>query len=504
MTTNGQRRPNIVMILTDDHAAHSISAYGSVVNRTPRIDEIAQHGWLFENCLVTNSLCSPSRASILTGTYSHINGVSTLWTPIDASQPTFITQLRDAGYKTAMIGKWHMGHGEGHNPEGFDYWDVVIEQGEYWNPRFLSEDGIRNVEGYATDIITDLATDWVESLDGDDPWCVLIYHKAPHRSWEPKDEHKAMYADPVPVPATFWDDYSTRSTSARRAAMRVAEHLSTTDLKENPPEGLSYEELAVWKYQRFMQDYLACVESVDENVGRVIDWLRDRGDFDDTMLMYSSDQGFFLGDHGWFDKRLMFEESLRMPFVLSYPRRVEAGRSFDGIVTNVDMAQTILDAAGVEHHPRMQGRSFWPDLIDQQTQPAVEGMYYRYWENDDIIHKAPAHYGYRTDRYKIIYYYNDGTGARGSGFYNYPPEWELYDLQQDPAELNNVYDDPAYLEIREHLKSAMWREQARLGDAPHPSQPRPSGVEDVVTSAAPQPGDTESFLELVGLLHPNE
>ena len=219
------------------------------------------------------------------------------------------------------------------------------------------------------------------------------------------------------------------------------------------------------------------------------------------MLMYASDQGFFLGDHGWFDKRLMFEESLRMPFLLSYPRRVAAGQRFDGIITNVDMAQTILDAAGVEHHPRMQGRSFWPDLVQQQSLPPVEGMYYRYWENDDLIHKAPAHYGYRTEQYKIIYYYNDGAGARGSGFYTYPPEWELYDLHADPAELNNVYDDPSYLQIREQLKTAMWREQARLGDAPHPSQPRPADVEDVATVEVPEQ-DNQSFLELVGLHQP--
>src|SRR3954447_8358778 len=498
------RRPNIVMILTDDHGAQTISAYGSVVNRTPRIDEIAEAGVRFDNCFVANSLCSPSRASILTGTHSHVNGVTTLWTPIDASQPTFITQLKASGYRTAIVGKWHLGIGEGHNPQGFDHWEILSGthgQGEYWNPTFLSENGERVVEGYATDIITDLATDWVESLEGDDPWCVLIYHKAPHRSWEPKDEHKAMYADPVPVPKTFFDDYSTRSVSARRAAMRVAEHLSSEDLKENPPEGLTYEEIAVWKYQRFMQDYLACVESVDENVGRVIDWLKERGDFDDTMLMYASDQGFFLGDHGWFDKRLMYEESLRMPFLLSYPRRVAAGERFDGIITNVDMAQTILDAAGVEHHPRMQGRSFWPDLVKKQSLPPVEGMYYRYWENDDLIHKAPAHYGYRTDRFKIIYYYNDGAGARGSGFYTYPPEWELYDLQADPAELNNVYDDPSYREIREQLKTAMWREQARLGDAPHPSQPVPANVEDITTAQVPEQ-DTQSFLELVGLHQP--
>lgn len=478
------RRPNIVMILTDDHAAHSISAYGSVVNTTPRIDEIAEHGVRFEQCFVTNSLCSPSRASILTGTYSHVNGVLTLWTPIDASQPTFVSQLRAAGYRTAMIGKWHMGDGHtggiGHDPQGFDHWDVVIGQGEYWNPRFLSADGLRTVEGYATDLITDLALEWVDSLDGDDPWCVLIYHKAPHRSWEPKPEHLAKYAEPVPVPATFFDDYATRTSSARRVAMRVAENLSKEDLKVDPPAGLSYEQEAVWKYQRFMQDYLACVESVDENVGRVIDWLRARGDFDDTLLMYASDQGFFLGDHGWFDKRLMYEESIQMPLLLSYPRRVAAGQVMDQIVSNVDWAQTILDAAGVPAHERMQGRSFFPDLVGQENPvPAAEGFYYRYWEHDDWFHKAPAHYGYRTDRYKLIYYYNDGLGLPGAGFYSYPPEWELYDLEVDPAELTNVYADPAYAEIRGQLTAAMWREQARLGDAPHESQPVPPGCEDV-------------------------
>ncbi len=474
------RRPNIIFVLTDDHAAHSIGCYGSVVNATPGIDEIAANGWRFDNCFVTNSLCTPSRASILTGTYSHVNGVYSLFTPIDAGQPTFISQLRDAGYRTAMIGKWHMGHGDGHDPEGFDYWDVLPGQGDYWNPTFISPEGRRTVEGYATDIITDLATDWVESLEGDDPWCMLVWHKAPHRPWEPKPEHREMFAEPRPLPETFYDDYSSRSTSVRRAAMRIADNLNSEDLKgENPPEGLSYEEQAAWKYQVYMRDYLACVHSVDENVGRLTDWLRDRNEFDDTMMMYSSDQGFFLGEHGWFDKRLMFEESLRMPFVLSYPRQVAAGKTFDGIVTNVDMAQTILDAAGVGHDDRMQGRSFWPDLLEYRSEPPVDGFYYRFWEHDDVIHKAPAHYGYRTERYKLIYYYNDGFGLPFTGFWTYPPEWELYDLDADPTEVNNVYADPDYAEIREELKAAMWREQSRLCDAPHRSQPVPPGCEDV-------------------------
>ncbi len=485
-----QRRPNIVFVLTDDHAAHAIGCYGSVVNRTPRIDEIAEHGRRFDSCFVTNSLCTPSRAAILTGTYSHVNGVYSLFTPIDASQPTFITQLRDAGYRTAMFGKWHMGHGEGHDPQGFDHWDVLPGQGDYWNPVFIDAEGRRTVEGYATDIITDLAIDWADSLDGDDPWCMLVWHKAPHRPWEAKPEHRALYEDPIPVPDTFWDDYDTRSVSVRRTAMRVADHMTIEDLKEEPPAGMSYDEQALWKYQRYLRDYLACVHSVDENVGRLIDWLRDRGDFDDTLLMYSSDQGFFLGDHGWFDKRLMFEESLRMPFVLSYPNRVPAGGPYDRIVTNVDMAQTILDAAGVEAHDRMQGRSCWDDIGDGDvgggdTAEPVEGFYYRYWENDDVIHKAPAHYGYRTDRYKLIYYYNDGFGLPFTGFFTYPPEWELYDLEADPAELRNVYDDPAYAEVRAELTAAMWREQSRVGDAPHPSQPVPPGCDDVPVATMP-------------------
>ncbi|MBM2618188.1 sulfatase [Actinoplanes sp. LDG1-06] len=465
------RRPNIVMILTDDHAAHAISAYGSRVNTTPRIDEIAQLGRRFDNCFATNSLCSPSRASILTGTYSHVNGVTTLVTPIDAAQPSFVSALRSSGYRTAMVGKWHMGDGPGHDPQHFDYWDVLIGQGDYVDTVFLDKSGKRVVEGYATDVITDLALNWISSLPADDPYCVLIYHKAPHRPWVPPPSFAGRYVDPIPLPPTFDDDYATRTSSARRAAMRIAEHLTLEDLKVPPPDGLSYEEEALWKYQRFMEDYLRCVDSVDDNVGRVTDFLRTRGDFDDTLLIYASDQGFFLGDHGWFDKRFMYEESLRMPLVLSYPARVAPGVVGE-MVTNVDWAQTLLEAAGVPAHPRMQGRSFWPLLTDGSYEPA-EGVYYRYWEHDDVFHKAPAHYGYRTSRYKLIYFYNDGMGLPGCGWGTYPPEWELYDLLVDPAEVRNVYDDPAYAGIREELTVAMWNEQARLGDKPHPSQPRP-------------------------------
>ena len=485
--TSPTRRPNIVFMLSDDHAAHAIGSYGSVVNRTPHIDAVAAAGVRLDNLFATNSLCAPSRASILTGTYSHVNGVTTLDTPIDASQPTFITALREAGYRTAFVGKWHMGSGTSdgvdHDPQGFDRWDALIDQGEYHDPRFLSPDGLRVEEGYATDLITDLALRWVEGLEGGDPWCVLVWHKAPHRSWEPDDEHEGMYAvgapgvdGRIPVPATFTDDLAGRSDTARRAAMRVAEHLTAEDLKQPVPEGLSPQEEALWKYQRYMEDYLACVASVDDNVGRVTDWLRTRGDLDDTIVIYSSDQGFFLGDHGWFDKRFMYEESIRMPFILSYPRAVAAGRSLDRLVTNVDIAATLLEAAGAAVPERMQSRSFWRDL----TEPAAargeredEGVYYRYWMHDDGSHQVGAHYGYRTHRYTLIYFYNDGLGLPGCSDRRFPAEWELYDLDSDPTQLHNVADDPAYRAVREDLEARMWLAQKELGDVPHPDQPVP-------------------------------
>ena len=471
--TTARKRPNIVMILTDDHASHAIGAYGSVVNVTPRIDEIAAAGRRIDHCYCTNSLCTPSRASILTGTYSHVNGVTTLITPIDASQPTFISLLRDAGYRTGIVGKWHMGEGEGHDPQGFDYWAVLRDQGEYFDPQILTEDGVHIEKGYATDIITDLSLRWIESLEGDEPWCLLIHHKAPHRSWEPDEAHADMYTDPIPVPTTFDDDYAGRSSAAKHATMRIAEHLTMQDLKVAPPEDLAPDELALWKYQRYMEDYLRCVASVDDNVGRVIDFLRERGEFDNTLMAYSSDQGFFLGDHGWFDKRFMYEESIRMPLLISWPDRIVPGEPMQQIVTNVDFAQTFLDAAGVDAHERMQGQSFLPQLTEQPDKPTRDAFYYRYYENDDENHHVLAHYGIRTERHKLIYFYSDGMGLPGSSPFSYVPEWELYDMHTDPDELVNVYHDPAYREIREELKVQLWKLQASLGDEPHPAQPEP-------------------------------
>lgn len=464
------RRPNIVLMVTDDHAAHAIGAYGSVVNATPRIDEIAATGARLDRCYCTNSLCTPSRASILTGTYSHVNGVYTLLTPMDPNQATFVSALRDVGYRTAIVGKWHLGDEPEHRPSGFDYWEILIDQGEYFDPRFVTPDGVATREGYATDLITDLSLDWIDSLDDDEPYCILIHHKAPHRPWEPHPRHADLYTDPIAVPDTFDDDYSTRTLAARHAAMRIADHLTLEDLKQAPPSGLTDDEVALWKYQRYMEDYLRCVAAVDENVGRVTDFLRDRGDLDSTMLMYTSDQGFFLGDHGWFDKRFMYEESLRMPFVVSYPDGgITAGTDVAPMVTNVDIAPTILEAVGVDVPERMQGTSFLDLLTDGEAAPIHDAVYYRYWENDDINHLALAHYGVRTERYKLIYFYNDGLGLPGTSGSTYEPGWELYDLEHDPDEVNNVVADPAYAEILTGLRARLRELQDELGDAPHPS-----------------------------------
>ena len=460
-------RPNILFIMSDDHAAHAISAYGSKINQTPHIDRIANEGVRLDNCFCTNSICAPSRATILSGTHNHINGVLTLADDFDGRQETFPKLLQADGYQTAIFGKWHLGHGGNADPTGFDRWSVLPGQGVYHNPSFFEMGEEIKLEGYATDLITDYALAWLKDRDADRPFMLMVHHKAPHRPWDPDEAHAHMYEDvDIPLPETFDDDYEHRSNAARNAEMRIESNLYPRDVKEDVPEGLTPREEKIWKYQRYIKDYLRCIASVDDNVGSVLDYLDDEGIADKTIVIYTSDQGFFLGDHGWYDKRFMYEESLRMPFLMRYPEEIPAGSVAEAMVTNVDFAPTFLDYAGMETTERMQGWSF-RSIVAGQDVPAdwPDAMYYRYWMHL-ADHNVPAHYGIRTRTHKLIYYYGEALGTSASIDEPTEPEWELFDLEADPQEMRSVYDDPAYADIVQALTGEMHRLQAEAGDTP--------------------------------------
>jgi len=463
-------RPNILFIMTDDHAAHAMGCYGSVINQTPHLDRIAQDGMRFNNCFCTNALCEPSRATILTGTYNHINEVTTIGAHLDNRQENVAKILQRNGYQTAIVGKWHLGQGEAHWPTGFDYWNILQGQGPYFDPEMVRNGEKVQYEGYTTDLITDLSLEWLKERDKDKPFFLMYHHKAPHRPWDPDDKHADMYEDTdIPTPETFDDDYSNRAAAAGAARMTVAEDLTERDLKQPVPEGLSPEEEKHWKYQRYIKDYLRCVASVDDNVGRVLDYLDEEGLTDDTIVVYTSDQGFFLGDHGWYDKRFMYEESLRMPFIIRYPRAIQAGSVNDDIITNVDFAPTFLHYAGIEIPGEFQGRSFDPLLEDSTPADWPQSMYYRYWMHL-AHHHVYAHYGIRTRRYKLIYYYADALGQPGAIDEKKAPEWELFDLERDPHELNNVYHHPEYADTAEQLRRELRSWQECVRDEPYPAE----------------------------------
>ena len=439
-------RPNILFIMSDDHAAHAISAYGSRINRTPNIDRIATGGVRLDNCFVTNSICTPSRAAILTGQYAHINGVP-VFNSIDPARATLPKYLQEAGYHTGMIGKWHLGS----EPVGFDTWRILPGQGRYFDPVFLEPGGRKTHEGYVTDVITDFALEFLRDRPADKPFFLMCHQKAPHREWRPDEEHRAKWAEvEVPEPVTLRDDYETRSDAAREATMRVGRDMTPTDLKLTPPPGLSPDERLKWNYQRYMRDYLACVESVDDNVGRLLDYLDESGLAANTLVIYTSDQGFFLGDHGWYDKRFMYEESLRMPFLARLPGTIPAGSTSDAFVLNIDFAATMLAAAGLDAPTDMQGRDAMPVLEGETPDDWRETMYYRYYHYP-FHHQVQPHYGVRTDRYKLIYY-------------NKIDQWELFDLRTDPHELNNLADDPDHAEIRRDLEAELRRLQGEFKD----------------------------------------
>lgn len=468
------RQPNVLFVFTDDHASHAMSCYGSKINKTPNLDRIAKEGMLFRNCFCTNSICAPSRAVILTGKHSHLNGVIDNRVSFDGSQQTFPKLLQKAGYQTAWLGKWHLKS----DPTGFDRWAILSAgggQGTYYNPAFKTDRGQVKIDGYVTDVITDMALDWLQKgRDKDRPFFLVYSHKAPHREWEPGPKHLTLYDDvDIPEPPTLFDDHAGLASPARKQEMTVEKHLNDRDLKLVPPRNLTPEQLKLWnaaygpkneefkkknltgkdlvrwKYQRYIKDYLRCVAGVDDNLGRVLKYLDDSGLAKDTVVVYSSDQGFYLGDRGWYDKRWMYEESLRMPLLVRWPGVVKPGTENRDLVQNLDFAETFLDIAGVAPPKDMQGRSLVPLLKDSTPKDWRKSIYYHYWEYP-AVHMVARHYGVRTDRYKLIHYYQ-------------ADEWELFDLQRDPGERKSVYADRDYSGVVKELKAELERLRDECG-----------------------------------------
>lgn len=466
------QRPNIVWIYSDDHAQGAVSAYGgrlAEVAPTPNIDRIANAGMLFNNSFVTNSLCGPCRAVILTGKHSHLNGFKKNGDRFDSSQQTFPKLLQQNGYQTAVFGKWHLES----DPTGFDAWEILPGQGNYYNPDFITPQGKHQEHGYVTDLITDKALHWLDGQrDAAKPFMLMVQHKAPHREWEPGPDHLTTFDDvEIPEPDNLFDDYENRGSAAKLQDMTIAKTMTMeSDLKvwpENAAEdpklkgtwkrtlgrfdgeqlaawnaaygpknkafleaNLTGKDLVRWKYQRYMKDYLRCVRSVDDNVGRVLDYLREKGLDKNTIVFYSSDQSFYLGEHGWFDKRFMYEESLRTPLVAMGPS-IPAASNCDAMVQNLDMAETFLALTGLTAPGDMQGASLAPLMHGDTPADWRDALYYHYYEGEGKVHNVYRHYGVRTERFKLIYFYT-------------LDEWEFYDLKLDPAEMNNQYGNPEY------------------------------------------------------------
>ena len=464
----GAKQPNILYIMADDHAAQALSAYGGMLAQaapTPHIDRIAREGMRLENCFCTNSICTPSRGVILTGQYSHVTGVYTLADPLDPDRPNVAKHLQAAGYQTAIVGKWHLHK----DPSGFDYWNILPGQGVYHDPILIEKDkGQQKHEGYVTDIITDFSLDWLKRRDPKKPFFLMCHHKAPHRPWQPAARHAKWLDDvTIPEPPNLLDRYENRSRAAANARLKVGENMNKTDLKTDIPTNLDRDALRKWAYQLYLKDYLRCIRAVDENVGRMLDWLDQSGLAQNTVVIYTSDQGFFLGEHGFFDKRFIYEESLRMPFLVRYPAEIAAGSVNSDIILNLDFAETFLDYAGRPAPADMQGRSFRANLHGKTPSDWRASMYYRYWMHL-ADHYVPAHYGVRTRKYKLIFYYGLPLGRSGAIKTPTDPEWELFDLQKDPHEMNNVYADPAYAPVVKELKAELLRLKAAVGDSDDP------------------------------------
>jgi arylsulfatase A-like enzyme len=458
-----QAPPNIIYMMADDHAAHAISAYGSKLNKTPNLDRIAKDGVRMTNCFCTNSICTPSRAAILTGQYSHKNGVYTLNDVLDPKKNTVAKELQKAGYQTAMIGKWHLVS----DPQGFDFWKILPGQGVYHDPVFIEAGARKKYEGYCTDLIADFSLDWLKQRDKNKPFFLMCHHKAPHRPWQPAAKYQHLFDDmTMPEPDNLYDHYAGKVKSVANVKMRVGEDMTSTDVKQPIPKDLHGDALRKWAYQPYIKDYLRCIQSVDDNVGRILDYLDAEGLSKNTVVIYTSDQGFFLGDHGWFDKRMMYEESLRMPFLMRYPGAIKAGSVNKDIVLNVDFAPTFLDFAGKKAPAEMQGHSFKSNVEGRTPKTWRKSMYYRYWMHNSNDHHVPGHYGLRTERWKLIYYYGKPLGMKGAQPPDTEPGWELFDLKADIREMKNLYNDPKYASVVKKLKAELQQRQQETGDVP--------------------------------------
>lgn len=499
-----QDRPNILFLFSDDHAIKAISAYGgplASVAPTPNIDRIAAEGAVFQNSFCANSICGPSRACILTGKHSHKNGFMRNGNSFDAGQWTVAKALQGGGYSTAVIGKWHLKS----NPVGFDHWEVFPGQGSYYNPVFNQMDGTKKrFEGYATDLTTDKAVDWLDNRDSSKPFFLMCQHKAPHRTFAPALRHLSAYDDvEIPEPATLFDDYANRSQTLAGNEMEIDRHmdwaydvkvrkdergdvvLPKPDRYGTPEYGrmtdaqkkvwdahfgpqnqkfladfqsgkLSDKDVVRWKYARYMRNYLATVKAVDESVGRMLKYLDDNGLAKNTIVIYSSDQGFFLGEHGWYDKRWMFEESFRMPFLARWPGKIKPGAKPEQLIQNIDYAPTFLEIAGLETPSEVQGRSLLPLLKGEATEWR-KSLYYAYYELGE--HAVPQHFGVRTQAHKLIHFPQTD-------------EWNLFDLQADPHEMKSVYDDPAYERQRTQLTNEFQRLRTEFDAPPFPRSKR--------------------------------
>ena len=467
-------RPNILFIMSDDHTSQAISAYNGIlasVLPTPNIDRIGNEGAILQNCFVTNSISTPSRGAIITGQYSQKNGVYTLNDQLDPAHPNVAKELQAAGYQTAIIGKWHL-HAE---PTGFDYYNVLPGQGRYidpmliekgnWGPDPKSDPKAGTVhKGHSTDVIGSEAIRFMENRDKDKPFFLMCHFKAPHRPWTPAERFQDLLRDvTVPEPDNILDTYEGKGKYTDLLRLRL-EDMRKTDVKRDIPAGMTRDELRHWIYQYYIKDYLRCVAGVDENVGKILKYLDDNGLAENTVVIYTGDQGFFLGEHGWFDKRLMYEECLRMPFLIRYPKEIKPHTKNDDMVMNIDFAPLFLDYAGVDKPSQMQGESFRSNLEGETPSDWRDAVYYRYWMNADNDHDVTANYGIRTDRYKLVFYYGQSLGMTGTKDVSITPEWEFYDLKKDPKEMHNIYNDPENADLIKELKTKLLELKKKYDD----------------------------------------